>query len=62
MLVQVEYTRKRGLQRMRWLDGINGPVNKSLSKLQETVKAGKSGVLQFMGLQKVGHNLATEQQ
>ena len=62
MLVQVEYTRKWGLQRMRWLDGINDPVNKSLSKLQEIVKAGKSGVLQFMGSQKVGHNLATEQQ
>ena len=61
-LGQVEYTRKRELQRMRWLDVINDPVNKSLSKLQEIVKAGKSGVLQFMGSQKVGHNLATEQQ
>ena len=30
------------------------------SKLQETVKPGKPGVLQLMGLQRVGHNLATE--
>ena len=31
-------------------------------KLQETVKTGKHGVLQFMGTQRVRHDLATEQQ
>ena len=35
---------------------------KSLSKLQQMVKEGKPGVLQSMGSQRVGHDLATEQQ
>ena len=47
---------------MRWLDGIVVSTDMSLSKLQETVKAGKPGVLQSMELQRVGHNFANEQQ
>ena len=46
---------------MRWLDGIIDWMDMSLSKFQETVKE-KPGVLQFMELQRVKHNLATEQQ
>ena len=34
----------------------------SLSKLREIIKAGKPGMLQSMGLQRVGHDWATEQQ
>ena len=38
MLGKIEGRRRRGGQRMRWLDGITDQKNTSLSKLQEIVK------------------------
>ena len=42
MLRKIEDTRRRGRQRMRWLDGIIGSVDMSLSMLQEIAKDGEA--------------------
>ena len=54
--------RKRGQQKLRWLDSITDSMDINLSKLREIVEDRGPGVLKFMGLQRAGHNLATEQQ
>ena len=62
ILRKIEGRRRRGWQRMRRLDGITNSMNMSLSKSRRWWRTGKRGVLQFTGLQRVEHNLATEQQ
>ena len=56
MLGQIEGRRRRGRQRMKWLDGITVSMGINLRKLQEMVKDREAGVLQFVGSQGVGHD------
>ena len=56
MLGKIEGRRRRGQQRMRWLDGVTDLTDMGLGGLRELVMDGRPGVLRFLGSQRVRHD------
>ena len=56
MLGKTEGKRRRGQQRMRWLDNITDSMDMNLGELRVMVRDRRPGKLQYMGSQRVGHD------
>ena len=62
MLGKTEDKKRKGQQKMRWLDGITDSKDMNFSKLQETVKDREAYQTAVHGVTKSGRDLVTEEQ
>ena len=62
MLGKIEGRRRRGRERIRWLDDFTDLIDMSLSKLQEITKDWEAWHTAVQESQMVGHGLASEHQ